>query len=305
MEISTRAATAVDLDALAHFIARVNRDPESCCLHAGEDPEEVKQGLLHLSPPFASTFTTAVARDEKDEATLHDGRLLGVAGVDLDLAASRAWLWGPWVEHGHWSVVAPPLLDRVLWFARELDHVDAYVDEAATRTRQLLESRGFAEPKRTLVYVARPPLALGPAPAEGAFTIAPLAVEHEAEFLALHRATFLEEGSGHDLLVARSEDHPIWVALDGARVIGYVVVKVEVDPSEALIRFVGVRPEARGRGVGRALLVAALEWTFETKGLPQAALTVRETNTNARALYEGLGFRLELSGVHLRRSRST
>ncbi|MFN8546573.1 MAG: GNAT family N-acetyltransferase [Candidatus Eisenbacteria bacterium] len=304
MEISTRGATAVDIDAVAAFIARLNRDAESRCLHAGEEAGELRQALLRLSPPFASTFTLAITRGNKDEVALHDGRLLGVAGVDLDLAASRAWLWGPWIEHGHWSVVAPPLLDRVLWFVRELDRVDAYVDEAATRARQLLESRGFGEPERTLVYVARAPLAAASVAGEAGFTITSFAAEHEAEFLALHRAIFLEEGSGQDLIAARSDDNPILVAVEAGRVIGYLVAAVEVDPSEALIRYVGVRADARGRGVGRALLETALAWALQTKGLPQAALTVRETNTNARALYEGLGFRLELSGIHLRRARS-
>ena len=149
MEISTRAATAVDLDAMAELIARLNRDPESRCLHAGEEAREIRQALLQLSPPFASTFTLAIALGEKGDVALHDGRLLGVSGVDVDLAASRAWLWGPWIEHGNWSVVAPPLLDRVLWFVRELDRVDAYFDERAGRMGQLLSSRGFDQPHLT------------------------------------------------------------------------------------------------------------------------------------------------------------
>ncbi len=301
MEITTRAATAVDLDAMTELVARLNVDPSCRCLHAGEKASELREALLRLRPPFASTFTLAIARGEKGETALHDGRLLGVCGADLDLAASRAWLWGPWVEHGFWSVVAASLLDRVLWFVRELDRVDAYADEAAARAVQLLQDRGFEDPKRTHVYLAKPPLSL--TSLIDAPPVTHLEERHEPELLSLHRSLFPEETTGRELLDSRSEERRVFAVIEEERLAGYLATSTEVDPPEALVRFVGVRPESRGRGVGRALLLHALHWALEERGLPQVALTVRDTNTNARALYEGLGFRLEYSGVHLRRDR--
>ena len=51
-----------------------------------------------------------------------------------------------------------------------------------------------------------------------------------------------------------------------------------------------VAPEARGRGVGRMLMEAAIERARATPGVEQLLLAVNATNTPARNLYLTLGF---------------
>jgi ribosomal protein S18 acetylase RimI-like enzyme len=58
----------------------------------------------------------------------------------------------------------------------------------------------------------------------------------------------------------------------------------------AYLRALGVHPEARGRGVGRALTVACLE-RARADGAAGVALNTVSLMTAATALYEGLGFR--------------
>lgn len=58
----------------------------------------------------------------------------------------------------------------------------------------------------------------------------------------------------------------------------------------AWVLTVGLADRARGRGLGRALLVHALRGTREA-GLASLGLSVTEGNP-ARALYDSLGFRL-------------
>lgn len=50
-----------------------------------------------------------------------------------------------------------------------------------------------------------------------------------------------------------------------------------------------VRPRARGRGVGEALVVAVIAWA-EARNATSVHLWVTETNTAASALYERCGF---------------
>jgi len=53
-----------------------------------------------------------------------------------------------------------------------------------------------------------------------------------------------------------------------------------------------VAPEARGRGVGEALMMAAEQWAHD-RGYSLLTLNVFVGNTHARALYERIGFGAE------------
>ena len=61
------------------------------------------------------------------------------------------------------------------------------------------------------------------------------------------------------------------------------------DRHKAMIWGVYAAPEARGHGVGRALMVAALI-ARETPGIERLILAVATHNTAARKLYVSLGF---------------
>lgn len=63
-----------------------------------------------------------------------------------------------------------------------------------------------------------------------------------------------------------------------------------VSPREGAIQNLGVHPDYRGQGVGRALLAAALEG-FRSVGCTHAQLEVTVQNTAAVRLYEQMGFR--------------
>ena len=67
------------------------------------------------------------------------------------------------------------------------------------------------------------------------------------------------------------------------------LVLVRTVAGEAEILTIGVRPEARGAGVGRRLLEAALAAAL-AEGAGAVFLEVAEDNPAARRLYAGLGF---------------
>ena len=77
---------------------------------------------------------------------------------------------------------------------------------------------------------------------------------------------------------------------DGDTLLGVAAIK-ELDPRHAEIKSMHTAAEARGRGVGRALLTHLLE-AAQTRGYQRVSL---ETGTTpgfaaARALYESVGF---------------
>lgn len=63
----------------------------------------------------------------------------------------------------------------------------------------------------------------------------------------------------------------------------------ETEPGEFYLDTLAVKPEARGRGVGRTLLSAMVERAHKEAGKP-AGLLVDKKNDRARRLYEAVGF---------------
>lgn len=79
-----------------------------------------------------------------------------------------------------------------------------------------------------------------------------------------------------------------WLASDeSGEPIGYGGVKVGGDQADVMT--IGVAPQARGRGVGRAILDVLLTWAREA-GATEIFLDVRPSNEVAITLYRSRGF---------------
>lgn len=82
-------------------------------------------------------------------------------------------------------------------------------------------------------------------------------------------------------------------AFDGDALVGMITVLRESgmkDQHKGMIIGMYVAPEARGRGLGRTLLLAAIERARRMPGVEQLQLGVVTRNTAARALYLSVGF---------------
>ncbi|WP_418280175.1 ribosomal protein S18-alanine N-acetyltransferase [Halorubrum sp. DTA98] len=81
------------------------------------------------------------------------------------------------------------------------------------------------------------------------------------------------------------------VADRGGEVVGYAVADSTPNFGRDIghLKDLAVRPDSRGRGIGRALLCAALS-TLRAQGAAVAKLEVREHNEVARSLYADEGF---------------
>ena len=84
---------------------------------------------------------------------------------------------------------------------------------------------------------------------------------------------------------------PHFVAVQGARVVGWVTAAPCAGQTRAHAATIGIGllAEARGLGNGARLLRAAIDHAWE-RGLTRLELTVRTDNHRAIALYERMGF---------------
>lgn len=79
----------------------------------------------------------------------------------------------------------------------------------------------------------------------------------------------------------------VW--LEGGQVVGNVSLRRASTPGGWIIGNVAVRPDRQGRGIGRALMEAAVQAAREQGG-EWVGLEVRTDNDAARGLYERMGF---------------
>ena len=82
-------------------------------------------------------------------------------------------------------------------------------------------------------------------------------------------------------------DNHFWYAYDGDRRVGFLWIAVTGDT--AVVHNIAVEADARRRGYGRAIMLAAERWCHDNS-LRRISLRVFAHNTGARALYEQLGF---------------
>jgi ribosomal-protein-alanine N-acetyltransferase len=108
-----------------------------------------------------------------------------------------------------------------------------------------------------------------------------LEIETESFVEPWTRANFEEEIGGLG-------DSTLTVALLGEKVAGYSVTWYL--PDHVHLANVAVRGDCRGRGIGRALVEDVIE-NAARGGVGKIMLEVRESNVEARRLYETLGFR--------------
>ncbi|KAB1187409.1 MULTISPECIES: ribosomal protein S18-alanine N-acetyltransferase [Haloferax] len=110
------------------------------------------------------------------------------------------------------------------------------------------------------------------------------------DVLRIERTCFTEPWpySAFELFV----DEPAFlVAARGTDVLGYVVADVMPNHGNDIghVKDLAVRPEARGNGLGRRLLLHALT-AMTIAGAAVVKLEVRVSNEPARQLYESVGF---------------
>lgn len=279
-----------DWPALAAFIAERNAaDGEVRCLHshAGDDAAAHADELR------------ALAADEGRYCVARRGdAIVGVAGAEFDAVLGRAWLRGPLVAAGeNFGQLAGVLLDALCTHLPPgVDRHDAFVSARCDEALRFYRDRGFAADAghdEFTLDAPRPSCAAAPG-----LQLSPPDPAWRAAIGALHDTEFPTGYVTADALFAPpAADRFTCIALVDNAAAGYVHAHFDAQWREGYVDFLAVAAVARGRGVGRALLQAATDWSFGTMGARAVTLTVRADRAAARRLYLAAGFILVRRGI--------
>ncbi|HEX7877856.1 MAG TPA: GNAT family N-acetyltransferase [Candidatus Eisenbacteria bacterium] len=295
-DLTIRAAMTTDVPAIAAFIVRMNAVSDQRCLHCGDSIADVMKSLSTLGLPPERSFYLAFMGE----------RIVGLIGADLATDIGRGWLWGPYADVAEPATVASALAARFLDDLPDgIAVVDSFLDTNNRFTGLLADAHGFEAPRIVHFYRAPRPTGATPAGAPMADDLkTDVADTHLPLLNALHEASFPGTWRSVDQMRASDGNSAVlYVAEEGGVFQGYVYSEAAPEEETGHVHYLAVMPEWRGRGVGRRLLDAALAWCFVARDLPSASLTVFDTLTDARSLYESAGFRLLESGVTRRWTR--
>lgn len=202
--------------------------------------------------------------------------------------------------------IASQLLGRALAYGREVgaSQVHLPVHAKMTAAQRLAEKHGFC-PVRTYfimvlgaaTLVSRPKLFPG-------LALRSFSPGEEEELTRIQNLSFGESWGFHPNSVAETSyrlgmsgcgGEGVFFICDGGRAVAYCWTRVDEERNRRYglwrgqVWMMGVDPDYRGRGLGRAVLVAGIEH-LRTKGLGEVVLEVDSENLPALALYESLGF---------------
>jgi ribosomal-protein-alanine N-acetyltransferase len=111
--------------------------------------------------------------------------------------------------------------------------------------------------------------------------------EHLCEVAQIENLCFSDPWSVESLELMLGDQATGLVAIEDGKLLGYVGMLCVLD--EGQIINVATHPDARRRGVGRALM-SAIEQSAKERGIVFLSLEVRESNAAARSLYSSLGW---------------
>ncbi|MER3483389.1 MAG: GNAT family N-acetyltransferase [Meiothermus sp.] len=239
--------------------------------------------------PEGLWWEVLAGEDERAWVWLEDGKVQGY--VSLVPFWDGAALEGPLVRDGD----GKGLLEHAVKKARAEGYPTLYAfpERSNKHACKLLESVGFASEHTTYFYaIGRTDLSFPVPPGFKVGLCEPCDAEVYRNLYSRcedgwsMRLNWTDEelrqrfiGSDVELFLAHKGDVPVGLA------------ELEILDGEAEIAYIGVVPEARGKGLGRALLGAAAAHAFADPHVQTLKVRAHDHEKSAQELYKRLGFK--------------
>lgn len=238
--------------------------------------------------PEGLWWEVLAGEDDKAWVSLRDGKIEGYASMFPFWEGAA--LEGPIVREGD----GKPLLVHLIRKAKLEGYPTLYAfpEVANTYARQLLESLGFAA-QHTTYFFSTPRTDLTyPLPKGYHIRLAePCDPQVYRDIFSRADDSWSMRLSWNDEELEEhfsSGDIELFVAYQGDEPVG--LAELEIGDYDAEIAYIGVVPEHRGKGLGRALLGAAAERAFSDPQVQFLRVRAHDHEKEAQKLYKRLGF---------------
>lgn len=250
------------------YVAAAQTEPSRHVTYVGVEPDTLSE-----------EFARAEAWMDRLLVALNGDEIEGVLLADIDRDMRRVWWLGPWADR---EEVAVALLSAARErFGALFDEEELAPDGRNEMLRSAAGRLGFHEETAAAV------LSKFDVEADGGTSTQPLTVDRAEAVAELHDSIFVGTHTPGSKLIA-AEDTRIRTAQVAGAMVGYIAYEVQVDGT-GYIDYLGVRPDVRRRGLGRALVDDACR-DLASAGVRAVHLTVRVDASGAIDLYRSLGF---------------
>jgi ribosomal protein S18 acetylase RimI-like enzyme len=265
---------------LVDFVVRLNSDGAHHIGFFGEGEADVRASLAECLIPTADGFRLAYDGDQ----------LVGVFGVDADPEISRAWLFGPLVEHPDWHDLADQLYAEVLALIPvDIRDYDLFCDVHNIHIEAFAARHGFPlTSENAVLTLAREDYKPS---AKRQTQVTPYQEDFFEQLEKLHKTLFPNAYFTARQMVGKIDEHrQLFLGIEEGQLLAYHFCKIEPESESGYVDFIGTDSAARGRGVGADLLAFGIDWMLAAPSTKKISLTVNADNVPARSLYEKFGF---------------
>lgn len=283
---------ASNLDEAIAFLVRLNRIKEHNIAYLSESAPEIAADVKAIQPPEG--YSRLMVSDH--------AQVVGLLGVEYDVELGRCWLYGPVVEHEDWDAIAELLYRAALSsLPPEIRDQEIFCHKQNVRLQRFALRQGFTFQTEGAVLTLT-------AGQQGYLPISDsqeFVKEYTDQFIDLHADLFPNTYySGEQLIkLAEDDDKRLLIYLVDDDLAGYVFIQVREAYKDGYIDFVGVSQSFRRKGIGKSLILSALDWFFQFPYVEKVTLTVNTDNTPALSMYQDLGFKVEsVSPAYRKRS---
>ncbi|MFB1082519.1 GNAT family N-acetyltransferase [Jeotgalibacillus sp. JSM ZJ347] len=269
-----------DAKELSVYLEKMNTQSRSHVGFCGEQHEEIYDTLMNDFSDLALQVSFAVAYDQSD--------IVGAIGLDVDLDGGYADIWGPFVTDENPDVAQALWNKLMLNIPEKVKSCSFFINQNNTFAKEFaLQNNAQYSGADQVLNITRMTFAN-----ESITTSASIDKVFYDSFAGLHNEVFPKTYYNADSILNRlnHNHHLLVISENESKIKGYVYIEANPEHGEGNIEYVAVSPEFRGQGIGKELIIAALEKLFSYPGIDEITICVSAENTAAINLYKSVGF---------------